>query len=54
MSSFGERSQALFKSFVKHPIATTGSTLTNVTGIKAFSKYTGGDKNNSIPDSQRR
>ena len=54
MSAFGEKSQALFKSFVKHPISTTGSTLTNVTGIKAFSKYTGGDKNNSIPDSQRK
>jgi hypothetical protein len=55
MSGYGERGRAFFKSFVTHPIATTGSTLSGITGIKAFSKYTGGDKiNTGIPDNQHR
>ena len=59
MSGFGERGQAFFKSFVKHPLATTGSTLTNVTGIKAFDKLLGNEKSSgnggggNLPNSQR-
>ena len=53
MSSYGQGAQTFFSSFVKHPIATTGSTFKSAFGIKDSGGSGGGGGGGNLPPSQR-